>query len=405
MKTKKIVLSTLTIFAVAAVVVGATTAFFSDTETSTDNVLAAGSIDLGISNDSWYNGEFNQDTSWTQTFDLDSGKLFFNFNDLKPGDWGEDTIDLEVHNNDSWLCADVTLDTNNENDLTEPEVDMNDDHATGELADRVNFIWWADDGDNVLESDEELLPAGTLGSLGVGNTATVALADSTGTGVLTEGPVTGETKYFIGKAWCFGNFELAPVPDNGGQNPGVDPGFTCDGSSVTNDSQSDSLTATISFRAEQSRNNGLFVCSGESEQRTALNLDNKVEGTWTGIEDGRYGDLSFISSHPTFDYSLNVYGMNVSTNYTLLYYADPYPSSNGIVIGTFGTDGSGNASVSGDVELNADLPVPTDTNYPGGAKLWVIPSSYWTGSQMTGWNSDEYLYEMNLVTYDDTDVS
>jgi hypothetical protein len=356
-----------------------------------------------FSNYSWYNGEPNPETSWETTFDLDEGKQFFNFTDLKPGDWGEDTIDLVVNDNDAWACVDVTLDSNNENTLTEPEVDMNDDNTTGELADRVNFIWWHDDGDNVLETGEELLPAGTLGSLNVDETATVALADSTGTGVLTQGPVAGTEKYYIGKAWCFGDFVLDPVEGNGGQNPGVNPGFTCDGSSVTNDSQSDSLTATISFRAEQSRNNGQFVCGGEGEEeRTVLGLDNKDEN-WNAVQDDRYGQLSFNPSHPTFDYTLDVYKMDANELYSLIYYPDPWPGTGSIEIGTFMTDGSGNATKSGDVDLGVDLPIAGDTNSPG-AKLWVVPSSHWSGGQMTNWIMADYLFEHNLVTYDDTDV-
>src|SRR3989344_742543 len=125
---KRILLGLSLIAAVAAVVVGATTAFYGDTETSTGNVLAAGSIDLGVDNESYYNGVFNPGTSWALNFDLDkecrnpffgTGDpvdtretipcLFFDFDDLKPGDWGEDTISLHVDDNDSWLCADVTL--------------------------------------------------------------------------------------------------------------------------------------------------------------------------------------------------------------------------------------------------------------------------------------------------------
>src|SRR3989344_313162 len=59
-----------------------TSAFFSDTETSEGNILAAGAIDLLIDNESYYNGVFNPDTSW-EPDDLDPTHLFFNFNDLK----------------------------------------------------------------------------------------------------------------------------------------------------------------------------------------------------------------------------------------------------------------------------------------------------------------------------------
>src|SRR3990167_1114159 len=108
---RKIAVSALTIFAVAAAVVGATTAFFSDTETSTGNTFVAGAIDLLIDNESYnWNGEeivYNGELSWTWA-DL-TDELFFDFEDIKPGDFGEDTISIHVNNNESWACAAVTL--------------------------------------------------------------------------------------------------------------------------------------------------------------------------------------------------------------------------------------------------------------------------------------------------------
>jgi len=62
----KLILSLSVIAAAAVVVVGATTAFFNDTETSTGNVFTAGSIDLKV--DSFgaiYNGNDDVDNaSW-----------------------------------------------------------------------------------------------------------------------------------------------------------------------------------------------------------------------------------------------------------------------------------------------------------------------------------------------------
>lgn len=271
---KKILISLSVLAAVSAVVVGATTAFFTDTETSIGNTLSAGSIDLGISNQSYYNGAPNSGTSWSTTFDLDDGSgpadgayLYLNFEDLKPGDWGEDTIDIRVHDNEAWVCADVTLTSDAENDLREPELDLGDTSPDGELADLINFRWWADDGDNVWEANETLLPAGPLGVLGVDGSATVAIADSNGSifdddDLSESGAVKGTETYYIGKYWCFGDIHENAVPAGQGIDPTVNPGFVCDGSGVDNDAQSDSLTATISFSAVQERNNPNFVCGG-----------------------------------------------------------------------------------------------------------------------------------------------
>ncbi|MBI2626728.1 MAG: hypothetical protein HYW77_00580 [Parcubacteria group bacterium] len=271
--TKKILLSSVVVVAAAAVVVGATTAFFSDTETSTGNTFTAGAIDLQIDNDSYYSaldGLVSSGTSWIQK-DLEDGDWFFNFSDLKPGDWGEDTISLHVNNNDAYACVDVRLDSNDDVSSTEPELEDGDvhvdDNPEGELANRVNFIWWVDDGDNVWEDDEQLLPAGPLGNLNVGQVATVALAEPNNGGIF-GGALTGNQTYYIGKAWCFGGFNEDWLDDPPAQDDGEDADrspithpVVCDGSGEDNQTQTDSLSATISFYAEQARNNDGFECS------------------------------------------------------------------------------------------------------------------------------------------------
>ena len=293
---RKILYGLSIIVAVTAVVVGATTAFYNDEETSSGNVLAAGSIDLGIDNHSYYNGVLNDETTWRIDYDIEdlfdgqgnpilAPKLFFNFDDLKPGDWGEDTISLHVKDNESWLCADVTLTSDNDNGINEPEGDdgdvtngvNNDGIGGGELADAVNFYWWADDGDNVFETcggvvlpngqqcvEETLLPAGPMGALNVGQTATVALADSVNNIWTNQpnNPLYPEDVRFVGKAWCFGDGPFVAHPQDGGnqQSGPDDRPVVCDGSNENNLTQTDSMTVDITFRAEQFRHQPNFTC-------------------------------------------------------------------------------------------------------------------------------------------------
>lgn len=308
---KKILLSLSMIAAVAVVGVGATGAFFSDSETSTGNTFTAGAIDLGVDNESYYNNQPNPKTSWALDWDIDNTEYtgddprttdqegtdhvyslpvprqFFNFNDLKPGDSGEDTISLHVNNNDSWLCADVTLTSNADNSINEPEADagdVTDGYWAGELANRVKWYWWADDGDNVYEKcarqtdgqfvdsqckDENLITGSGQAFPNASATTTfpVTLADST-TNIwanATGTPLTGASTRFIGKAWCFGDSNFTPYPQDGlgstGSNgPDDGRGVVCDGSDETNITQTDSMTMDVSFRAVQSRHNGTFTC-------------------------------------------------------------------------------------------------------------------------------------------------
>lgn len=268
----RIILSSFVVVAaLGAIAFGATNAFFSDTETSSGNTFAAGAIDLKIDNESYYNGHANENTSWALR-DL-TIEHFFDFSDIKPSDYGEDTISIHVDTNDSYLCADVTLTSDNDNTQTEPEAEVDSNGlASGELADAVNFIWWADDGDNVLEAGEDVISNGPIGALTLGQPYPLALADSDENIWGTSGPVTGNTTYYIGKAWCFGALTASPLPQDDYNSPADDNdddsvagaphdgGITCNGSVLGNETQTDSLTADVSFEAVQSRNNGNFQC-------------------------------------------------------------------------------------------------------------------------------------------------
>src|SRR3989344_8892325 len=255
----KILLSGALILASAAVIIGGAFAFFSDTEISQNNSLVGGALDLKIDNTSYYNGVLNDGTTWTLN-DL-TDQLFFNFTDVKPNDLGEDTISLHAEN-DSWVCADFTLTENNDNTCTTNEIpddlsctEPNGNLLDGELAQNIEFAFWTDDGDNVLETDEEIIASGSADEVLDGE---ITLADSTtnNLGGADGDPMSGgEDIHYIAKAWCFGDLTLDPVTAGEGVDPTVDGGVSCDGSLLDNATQSDKVLADIQFTAVQSRNN------------------------------------------------------------------------------------------------------------------------------------------------------
>jgi predicted ribosomally synthesized peptide with SipW-like signal peptide len=293
--------------AIGVIASGSTTAFFSDTETSTGNLFTAGAIDLKVDNESYYNmnkcapdqaGAYVWQgnaaypvpgtpctTSW-ELSDLANGLLFFNFNDLKPDDEGEDTISLHVNNNDAYACMDMMLTTNDDKSSTEPELATTDPQEDlnntwdGELAQNIQMFWWADDGDNVYEQGENALSNGvqTLYNLATTTPFSVALADTTHNVWDPEnpGPLTGDTDAYIGKAWCFGTLTSSPVAQddlgktdpntNGPQVRGT--GVTCDGTALNNITQTDGTTLDLAFRVVQARHNPDFSCGG-TDPRTA----------------------------------------------------------------------------------------------------------------------------------------
>jgi len=248
---KKILLSVSVIAVVAAVVFGITTAFFSDTETSTGNTFTAGSLDLKVDSQQHYNNAICVEGKWalepnavatvpqypvigdvcTGTWgQTPEGKdivdeKFFNFADVKPGDSGENTISLHVINNDAWVCAEVKNLTNADNTLTEPETSVDANGlTTGELQDKLIMTVWRDDGDNILETNEQILYTGKPVN------KKFAIYDST-----TGTPLPGGSTTYLGVKW-----ELPSVTGN--------------------EVQTDSMTGDISFYVEQARNNAGFKC-------------------------------------------------------------------------------------------------------------------------------------------------
>lgn len=278
----KILKSSAIILVALAAVGGATYSFFSDTETSVGNTFTSGAIDLKVDSQQHYNGMvcvLNTSTtqptddyywqkedpqvptpaypvlgspcsgSWVLT-DLGPTNTFFDYADLKPGDNGENTISLHVYNNDAYACAVIDNMQNSEVTMTEPEAEAGDvTPVVGELANEIHFFAWAEtDGDNVWETGEPKLFSNTEGPA---SDVLDGVAYPLYTPTLNAGAVmTGDTTKYIGLYWCYG-----AVTVNEGAHT-----LSCDGSAVTNVSQTDRLMADISFYVEQSRNNPNFVC-------------------------------------------------------------------------------------------------------------------------------------------------
>lgn len=258
---KKILLSLLSIGAVAVVAVAATGAFFSDTETSTGNTFIAGELDLQVDNTCHYwtdanadgeyvdvgcawDGQGNpvQEATWDLT-DLQNGvHKFFNFNDIKPGDFGEDTVSLHV-DNDAWLRLEIDNLVDDDVSCTEPEgveegagCDGTGD-GTGELQQNLLFTMWLDQGvtpgfegpQDLSECDNDYQPTFEPE-------------------IISEGPIDPD-----GETWDLANFPGYPYLLAGDT--------ACFGiawtlpSGVGNEVQTDSFVGDMTFLVQQHRNN------------------------------------------------------------------------------------------------------------------------------------------------------
>lgn len=309
---KRIIVSLSIIGAVAAVAIGGTVAFFSDTETSTGNTFTAGAIDLKIDNEChyWWNGQLIQCPNgpegngyWTSSWSEDDlGRIhkFFNFGDIKPGDWGEDTISIHVVDNDAWGSWGMTNTTDSEGTCTEPETEAQAEGnhpcvantTPGQLGAHMKGRAWLDqggklgfqcagrprceidplEGDNLWQPNSEPVIAQNINENETGFRSGSFF--DVFTELSLEKPLSS-ARLAAGEACDAtdpdGDGHTAPIGEtylacHGLARDGRLVGSTTyyigwmwslDGQSTGNDVQTDTLGADMTFKAEQHRNNPL----------------------------------------------------------------------------------------------------------------------------------------------------
>jgi hypothetical protein len=146
-----------------------------------------------------------------------------------------------------------------------------------------------------------------------------------------------------------------------------------------------------------------------------------IEGTdpWPIVEGGAWGKLKYNSRGPAFKYVFNGHGLTPDTEYTLIYYPDPWPGTGLVCLGAGAANEGGDIHMGGSVKLDISFPSIADLNNPDndghaecienstcieGAKIWVVLSAdvdcdgggegeEATEPKMIGWNPVEYLFE------------
>lgn len=140
-----------------------------------------------------------------------------------------------------------------------------------------------------------------------------------------------------------------------------------------------------------------------------LYLYEKDPATWEIVDDGAWGKMKYNLAGPEFSFVFNGHGLEPGVDYTLIYYPDveignPYPREGVICLGSGVANNGGNVNIAASVDTG-DLPSATDAN--DGAKIWLVLSADVdcdAGQMGPAWNPTDYLFEYNLITFDDTDV-
>ncbi|MFC7069699.1 SipW-dependent-type signal peptide-containing protein [Halobaculum lipolyticum] len=248
-----------------------TTAYFSDTESFSGNSLQAGSLDLFVDYEATYDSGGaveNLAENAVGTVDGEPAGTFYVLDDVKPGDSGSVTFCFEIDDNPSymWACGMLTED---ENGMTEPEMDVDETPDAGELAASiVATISYCEEGEEGETIVGEEIATGTLAEVFAALENGVPLDGDGRAGVMTPGdqtmydePVLGDGEEVVavtGPCVCV-EWEI-PV-------------------SVGNEIQTDTLEMVLDFHALQARHNDGTYNPCVDEQVEAPTDDNSTTPT------------------------------------------------------------------------------------------------------------------------------
>lgn len=343
----RILISLMIIGLVGAGLGSTTMAMFNDTETSQGNEFVAGALDLTVGWEETYNGE----TIQTQELMNDPGAIF-QLDDLKPGDHGEATIDLHLHDNPGWIWMNLDQTANWDNSCTEPEHKASDGNCGtyGELDQELEFEIWSKDGDS---SDRTVLFEGTAEELEDQKAAQ---------GILLDGDSsTDEVEAFEGG-------QISQV--------GIDWNLPIE---TGNHIQTDSLHYELEFYTEQRRHNDNPESPwGDSEEESE-----------DPVDDPEYsGDLTFNDQVISEEGEVTI--NNVSTGQDSTVFVT-YESEEGTV-----NAGAHNAPNLDEFNpMNVEI---EEEGVPGSYSAHVVPKKYVSGYDGSGGIMSESTLEAAVYT-------
>lgn len=337
-----------TIAVVGAAAIGGTVAYFSDVETSTGNTFTAGTIDISVDNQN----------PWSEQFVL---------GDMKPGYTDEIVFNVQNTGSDpNPVNVYKNLDVTGEATGAVSEPECTEEGGT-----------WAS-GACTGNTEKNDLSSAIVYDLKVDvyDSADVKVWWQT---IYVDGDNKTIDDVYKGTSAYDKRVYLGMIPSGGRMT--VTQSYHL-AEATTNWAQGDVMTFNINLTAEQLRGTAILEDkTGAPDYK--LELDNTFQGT-----------LTYKVKNPTFDFSFTGNAPLASTGYTLLAVTDPWPQTGSTVLGTATSDGSGDITISGNI----------DTGDLKDKKVWLIKSADWNGTSMTAWNQTAYLLETGLIWYEDTGI-
>lgn len=350
---KKVLMSLFTIAIVGALITGGAIAYFSDTETSKDNIFTAGTIDISVNGENPWQGDGD-----------------FTLADMKPCEYHKFTTTIKnVGTNPClvWKHIDVVEQTGGVTSFSGASSEPEYVEGGGQFDASGNPT-----GTGYVERCN--LAAYIIYDLFVNDVAIFADTDYVRIdNIDCTWVYLGQLD--VGEDWVVQqSYHLMSWPD------AAEP-------EVTNWAQGDTIKFNVEFYAEQIGGTGPIGTS------PSMLLENKDPVTWAVISgDGISGTLIYNTAGLTFDYSFSGTVPVSGGNYELIYYVDPWPGTGGCTIGS-GTASGTSLTISGSVNLGFDLV---------NAKIWLVLDADYDGAKMIAWNPSSYLFETNMINYNDT---
>lgn len=115
---------------------------------------------------------------------------------------------------------------------------------------------------------------------------------------------------------------------------------------------------------------------------------------------GAYATLTYLQSGPTFAFRLDAQGLPPSTAYLLVQFNDPWPGVPAEDIASVVSNDVGTITLDwSEYEFNRDM-------LTGEPKIWLVLEGDvdTSNDQFTSWSPNNYLFEVDFISYDDTDI-
>ena len=327
---KKIITSLLTIGVLSAVVIGGTMSFFSDKETSIGNTFTAGTIDIAVDGENPWQGTF----VWE---------------DIKPGKDFEMSFEItNVGENPLKLWKIIKCMQYDDNGVIEPEQEWYDEFNSGNPKNDLDsaIVYEMEVDENMVVSREAGITMDQIKNNYIGLMKLDVGLATPQYGILEVGESVSVTQRYFMKL------------------------------DTENWAQSDQMTFVIEIEARQT--------SAPEPLQQMMFMENK---SGSAIIDNRMGVLKYDYMAPEFNYNFFATGL-VDGDYQLIYYPDDWETSKQVVLIGNSITAVNSKIDTGDQSANLGMDLPNsvagfDTNYPYGAKVWLVPSNSLSGTGTT----------------------